>query len=114
MVAYNEPLVCQLGSMPFTYSGLSFGTNKPSVEHLMLFFGRIKKRLLGCAQLLTSVGKLKMVNSIVFSSPTFYLSSMLIYRSVTELLDKYIRHCNNKGSDLPKNYPSISSLTTSE
>ena len=104
---YTDALNCQLGAMPFTYLGLPLGTTKPKVEHLMPLVCRVQKRLVGCAHSLGSAGRLEMANSVLSFLPTFYLSSLMVYKLVIEQIDKYRRHCITRGSDLSKKNPPL-------
>jgi hypothetical protein len=102
---FTNALACQLGSMPFNNLGLPLGTAKSNVQHLLPLVERIQKRLIGCAQFLTSAGKLEMADSVLSSMPTCYMSSLMVYMSIIEQDDKYIIDCINRGSDLPTTAP---------
>jgi hypothetical protein len=104
---FTNALACQLGSMPFNNLGLPLGTAKSNVQHLLPLVERIQKRLIGCAQFLTSAGKLEMVDSVLSSMPTCYMSSLMVYMSIIEQDDKYIIDCINRGSDLSKKNPPL-------
>lgn len=54
---------------------------------------RVGRRLLTCSDFLTSAGRLEMVNSVLSSLPTFYLTTLKLYAGIVVQVDKYRQHC---------------------
>jgi hypothetical protein len=75
---------CQAGSLPFTYLGLPLGNSKPTIHECLPLVNRVERRLVSTAMFLTMGGKLFMVNSILSSLPTFFMSTIKVPIEVTE------------------------------
>jgi hypothetical protein len=75
---------CHLQGMPFTYLGLPMDTTKPRVEHYALLMNRIERQLTSTFSMLTQVGKLQLVNSIISSLPTYTMCSIQALVAVLE------------------------------
>jgi hypothetical protein len=84
---------CQVGAMPFTYLGLPLGTTRPSVDEYMPLLNRIEKRMMGIISVLTYVGRLIMVNSVLSALTTFYLWTLKVPVSILHQIDKYRKNC---------------------
>jgi hypothetical protein len=96
---------CQTGALRFTYLGLPLGTTKPHIQDFMPLIQRVKRRLTCTSLMLSQGGKLEMVNS-VFSSAIFYTGTIKLHKGVVKQLDKYMKHCLWRGSDLNSKKPS--------
>lgn len=83
----------QLGTMPFTYLGLSLGTTKPSFEEYSHILNRIERRLSGISKFLSYDGRLILLNSILSALPTFYMCNLKIPPQVIKQIDIYRKHC---------------------
>jgi hypothetical protein len=66
----------QIGSYPFTYLGLPLGPNKLKVDDMLPLVVRIERRLVSTSNFLTQASRLEMVNSVLSSLPTFYMSAI--------------------------------------
>jgi hypothetical protein len=93
-------LQCQKGSLPFTYLGLPLSTTKPSKEFFMPILQSAQRRLSACSMYLSYGDKLRLVNSVLSSLPTFYMSTLRLYQWVLKEFDKYRRHCLWRRKDL--------------
>ena len=80
---------CKVGSMPFTYLGLSLGTTRPSVQYFSPLICRIERRLSGISKMLSYQGRLILANSVFSALSTFYICSLQIPPSLIEQIDKY-------------------------
>jgi hypothetical protein len=87
---------CQLGTFPFTYLGLPMGTTKPRVEDYMPLMDKTERRLTSTSAFLTQVGRLRLVNSVLSSLPTYAMCSLKIPVVVLDFIDK----ANAKGRSL--------------
>jgi hypothetical protein len=85
-------LVCQVGAVPFTYLGLPLGTTRPLVDELLPLLNKIERRMMGISSLLTYVGRLIMVKSVLSALPTFYLGTLKLPASVIQHIDKPRKH----------------------
>jgi hypothetical protein len=86
-------LGCKLQGMPFTYLGLPMGTTKPRVEHFAPLMNRVERQLTSISNMLTYVGKLQLVNSVISSLPTYTMCSISVPVEVHEYVDRARRHC---------------------
>jgi hypothetical protein len=93
-------LHCQQGSLPFTYLGLPLSTTKPRKEFFMPLLLSAQRRLNSCSMYLNYGDKLRLVNSVLSSLPTFYLSTLQVYQWVLNEFDKYKRHCLWRKKDI--------------
>ena len=62
-----------------------------------------ERKVQTCSDFLSQAGKLDMVNSVLSSKPTFYLSSLKIRKYIIDQIDKYRRHCLWKKSEISQN-----------
>jgi hypothetical protein len=85
-------LGCKLQGMSFTYLGLPMGTTKPRVEHFAPLMNRVERQLTSISNILTYVGKLQLVNSILSSLPTYTMCSISVPVEVHEYVDRARRH----------------------
>jgi hypothetical protein len=95
-----QTLQCQKGSLPFTYLGLPLSTTKPAKEFFMPILQSAQRRLSACSMYLSYGDKLRLVNSVLSSLPTFYMSTLRLYQWVIKEFDKYRRHCLWRRKDL--------------
>jgi hypothetical protein len=100
-------LNCQEGIFPFTYLGLPLGLSKPRMEHMLPLVTRVERKLLICFEFLGTAGKLELVNSVLSSLPSFYMSTLSLYQGIIDQVDKYRRHCLRKKSEISHNCPTI-------
>jgi hypothetical protein len=75
---------CRIQNMPFVYLGLPMGTIKPKVEHFAPLTNRGERQLTSISSMLTYVGKLQLVNSILSSLPTYTMCSVSVPIAVLE------------------------------
>jgi hypothetical protein len=90
---------CSTGSLPFTYLGLPLGLTKPKVEDFLPLVTRCERRLINTLMLLSQAGKLKIINSVFTSLPTFFMSTFSLHVTIREQVDKFKKHYLWKGSD---------------
>jgi hypothetical protein len=90
---------CSTGSLPFTYLGLPLGLTKPKVEDFLPLVTRCERRLINTLMLLSQAGKLKIINSVFTSLPTFFMSTFSLHVTKREQVDKFKKHYMWKGSD---------------
>jgi hypothetical protein len=83
---------CLVGCMPFTLLGLPLGTTRPKVEDYLPLLNRIDSRMMGFNTMLSYDGRLILVNSVLSSLPTFYLSTFKIPAGVIDQIDCYRKH----------------------
>jgi hypothetical protein len=100
-------LNCHEGIFTFTYIGLPLGLSKPRMEHMLPLVTKVERKLLVCSEFLGTAGKLELVNSVLPSLPSFYMSTLTLYQGIIDQLDKYRRHCLRKKSEISQNCPSI-------
>jgi hypothetical protein len=98
---------CQAGSLPFTYLGLPLGNSKPTIHECLPLIHRVERRLVRTAMFLTRGGKLLMVNSVLSSLPTFFMSTIKVPIEVLNEIDRYRRHCLWRGGDLNSKKPPL-------
>jgi hypothetical protein len=67
---------CQAGSLPFTYLGLPLSDSKPTISEFLPLVYQVERRLISTSMFLTQGEKLLMVNSVLSSLPTFYMSAV--------------------------------------
>jgi len=77
---------CKVGSMAFTYLGLTLGTTRPYVQDFNPLICRIERRLCGISKMLSYQGRLILVNSVFSALPTFYMCSLQIPPPVIQQL----------------------------
>jgi hypothetical protein len=84
---------CQIGSYPFIYIGLPLGPNKPKVDDMLPLIQKIERRLVSTSNFLNQAGRLELVNSVVSSLPTFFMSVIKLPPTIVKMIDKYRNHC---------------------
>jgi hypothetical protein len=84
---------CKIGSYPFTYLGLPLGLDKPNVEDMLPLVQRINRRLVSTSNFLIPTGRLEMVNSVLSSLPTFYMTIIKLPQTIIRMIEKYRKHC---------------------
>jgi hypothetical protein len=75
------------------------GTTKPRVEHFAPLVNRVERQLTAISSMLTQVGKLQLVNSILSSLPTYIMCSIVVPIVVLEDVDRARRHCMWRNPD---------------
>jgi hypothetical protein len=83
---------CNIQGMHFTYLGLPMGTIKPKVAHFAPLMNKVERQLTSTCSLLTQVGKLQLVNSVLSSLPTYSMCSVAVLVAVLEDVDRARRH----------------------
>jgi hypothetical protein len=84
---------CQIQGMPFPYIGLPMGSTKPRVDHFAPLIDRVERKLTGMSSMLTHVGRLQLVNSVLSSLPTYFMCSVMVPVEVLEFVDRARRNC---------------------
>jgi hypothetical protein len=97
----------QTGSLPFTYLGLPLSNSKPTIQEFLPLVHRVERRLVSTATFLTQGGKLLMVNSMLSSLPTFFISSVKVPIEILNQIDRYRGHCLWCGGDLNAKKPPL-------
>lgn len=81
-------LGCQLSTFPQTYLGLPLSPHKLRVRDYQPLISSIDRYLAGWkARLLSTAGRLTLVNSVLSSLPVYYMSSVLLPKTVIERID---------------------------
>ncbi len=95
-------LGCKIGSLPFTYLGLPLGTTRHRVVDFAPLVDRIERRLTASSIFLPQGGRLTLINSVISSIPTYYMSSLQLPVTVIEAIDtarkNYLWRGNNPSS----------------
>jgi hypothetical protein len=87
---YVELFGCVEGSFPFRYLGIPMHYRKLSNKHWSSIEDRFQKRLSSWkGKLLSSGGRLVLINSVLSSLPMFMMSFFLIPKGVRKRLDYY-------------------------
>jgi hypothetical protein len=68
---------------------------------------RVERILISIAMFLTQGGKLLMVNSVLSSLPTFYMSVVKVPIEILNQIDRYRWHCLWRGGDLNAKKPPL-------
>lgn len=83
-----EILGCDIGSFPQTYLGLPLSPHKLRVSDYQPLICRVDSYLAGWkARLLSTGGRLTLVNAVLSSIPVYYMSSCLLPKTVIESID---------------------------
>jgi hypothetical protein len=93
---------CQIGSMPLTYLGLPMGTTKPRFQDLTPMMDTIERKLTACSSLLSYIGRLQMVNSVLTPLATYTMCSIKLHVGVIDNIDRAIKQCLWRGNDQTK------------
>jgi hypothetical protein len=104
---------CKQGELPFTYLGLPLSMYKPSSQDYLPLVGRVERRLVSTSMLLSQGATLQLVNSVLSSLVTFYLCSIKVPITIIKQVDKYMRHCLWRGSDLNAKKASLGCMENS-
>jgi hypothetical protein len=80
---------------------------KPKVENFLPLVQRIERRVSSTSNFLTQVGRLEMVNSMLSSLPTYFMSIMEMPPTIRQQIDKYRKHCMWRGSNLNTRKPPL-------
>jgi hypothetical protein len=104
---FTSALQCQEGEIPFTYLGLPLCTVKLKKESFMPLKQCVQRILPSCTMHLNYGSKFRMLNSVLYSLPMFYLSSVKLYHWVLVEIDKNRRHFLWGDKDLEKRNPSL-------
>jgi hypothetical protein len=105
MEILTQTFGCKIGSYPFTYLGLPLGPNKPNMEDMLPFVQIIERRLVSTSNYINQADKLEMVNSVLSSLPTFYMTIIKLPPIIIRMIKKYKKHCFWRGSDLNDKKP---------
>lgn len=92
---------CQLGTMPFTYLGLTPRYHQTYSSRLSAYL-RMDKHLKGISRHLTYGGRLILVNSVFSVIPTFYLCCLKVPIQIIDQVDSRRKHVLWHGGDLTK------------
>ena len=84
---------CSIGSLPFPYLGLPLGTTRPTMIELAPLVDQVERRLNASARFLDYGGRLTLVQSVLSSLPTHYLSSIKLPKGIIKSIDRTRRHC---------------------
>lgn len=93
MQILSRTLGCQIGSLPFTYLGLPMGLSKPKIADFAPLIERLEGRLSSLTTFLNYGQRLTMVNSVLSSLPTYYMSTIKLPKKVIMHIDRARRHC---------------------
>jgi hypothetical protein len=97
----------QASSLPFSYLGLPLSNSKPTIQEFLPLVHRAEKWLVSTAIFLTQGGKLLIVNSVLSSLPTFFMSSVKVPIEILNQIDHYRRHCLCRAGDLNAKKPPL-------
>jgi hypothetical protein len=91
---------CVVGSFPFTYLSLPLGLTKPQVKDYAPLICRIERKLSASSQFLTYAGRLQLINSVISSLSSYFMCTLKLPATVTEIIDKHRRNCLWRGKEL--------------
>ena len=83
---------CVMGTLPFPYLGLPLGTTRPTIADLAPLCDQVERRMNACARFLDYGGLLTMVQSVLSSLPTHYLSLLKLPKGFFKVFDRARRH----------------------
>lgn len=89
--------------LPWFNLPLSF--SRPRVQDFLPLVNRCEKRLGGISTYLKQEGKLKLVNVVFSSLPTFYICCFTLPNTIIMQIDKFRKHFLWRGSDLNERKP---------
>lgn len=84
---------CAVGSFPFTYLGLPIGLTKPQVKDYAPLICRIERKISASSPFLSYAGRLELVNSVIYSLPTYFMCSLKLPVTVVEIINKHRKNC---------------------
>jgi hypothetical protein len=90
---------CKVESLTFMYLGLPLGTTKPRIGHYGQIMSNTEKKLSSISAMLTHVGRLQLVNSLISSLPMYMMCTLEVPVAVIEYIDHARRHCLWRNSD---------------
>lgn len=99
---------CQV-YLSFSYLGLPLGIHHPRIQDCMSLIHRVQFRLSITSGLLSQGGKLQLVNSVLSSLPTYFMSTFKLPIGVINQTDKFRRHYIWRGYDINANKPPLAS-----
>jgi hypothetical protein len=79
---------CQIGTLPFTYLGLSMGTARPTIQDLSPIVHRMERRLTSTSCFLTQGARLQLINSAISSMPLHMLCTIHIPPGIIKQLNR--------------------------
>src|SRR6266540_4000229 len=88
--------------MPFTYLGLPLGTKKPRIQDFSPLMDRIERSLLVMSSLLSYLGRLQRVNSVISTIPTYAMCTLKLPVVVTNYVDRIMKQCLWRRADINK------------
>jgi hypothetical protein len=94
---------CKIQSMSFTYLSFPMGSTKPKVEHFAPLMNKAERQLTSISSMLTYIGKLQLVNSVLSSLPSYYMCSVMLHVVVHDYFHKVRRNCMWRKSDINAN-----------
>jgi hypothetical protein len=89
---------CTIGTLPFTYLGLPLGTTKPLVRDFAPLVCRVERRMSASSTFLSYSGRLQLVNLVLSSLPTYFMSTIKLPKTVIEAIDKVRKNCLWRGN----------------
>jgi hypothetical protein len=81
--------------------------SKTTIQECLPLVHRVERRWISTTMFLTQGGKLLMVNSVLSSLPTFYMSVIKVPIDILNQIDRYRRHCLWRGSDVNTKKPPL-------
>jgi hypothetical protein len=87
--------------------GLPIGLLKPTAENFLPIVMRIEKRITSTSNFLTLACRFEMVNSVLYSLPTYFMSVVEMPPSIRHQIDIYRKHCLWRGADLNAKKPPL-------
>jgi hypothetical protein len=88
-----EGFGCQIGTLPFTYLGLSVGTSRPSIQDLTPVVHRLERRLTATSSFLSQGARLQFILSAISSMPLHLLCTIHIPPGILKQFNRIIRQC---------------------
>jgi hypothetical protein len=83
----------KIQGMLFTYLGLPMGSTKPRIEHFASLMNKVERQLASISSMLTQAGKLLLINSVLYSLPTYTMCSISVPIAIHKDIDRARRHC---------------------
>ena len=91
-------LVCDVGTMPFTYLGLPLGTSRPTIYDLLPLVDHIEHRLSASSCLLNQGSRLQLLQSVLCSMPIYFLCTLHLPKGIIQQLERIMRQCLWRGN----------------
>ncbi len=108
-VLFSGILGCKIGSLPFTYLRLPLGTTRPRVVDFAPLVDRVERRLTASSMFLPQGGRLTLINSVMSSIPTYYMSSLQLPVTVIKAIDTARKKCLWRGNNPSSTRKSLAS-----